>query len=667
MSGLKTSKENGNIGTSLKTSGKTQNTAETGKKTFNTVTGIKTGNKNPVSSNSKDEGKGVIHTLAKTSKKVIQTGSSTIKTTSKVAESQDSVEAIKTSVEGYGKATKGVIRTGKKVVDKATDKALRKYGSEKSQKRWGIMKKAGTNVGKGYKKLKGAGSGIKTLATQAGKEDAFEATTGYTKTIANYSTRPVRKVMKKGVKKLAKETAKAVGKVMHKLVTAIAKFIASCWPFILGVLLVCVCYLCITSVFGGFGSIDSPQTQEEYQAVIDRTENVFQKLEDKKIQELKDYTDKEKKRVREGKAPAKPEFTGISDEDYKKLVEEQWKPDQFVEESISYIDYKGLAVISQYYLENNDKQLQHFIDKLDGKGLIETYSTMSMELEYEVKWVAWTEHRVNAKTKEEVIAKAGEYKAKKIEFGEPTKTGKDKWGMVVKTGEEKTKKMKYTQYSVYINNGAFDQFINELDRKDMSDEYGKDMDSLMQVSYESETFMSVFAKNWDKGGTATAGGKYIGGIANGKLFNWKGKPSDFSKSAFQGSLVGQCTWFAGGRWAQTHNKYCPMTGNAGQWLTQAQQAGLSIGKAPRPHSVIVLGGGSTPGYEGCGHVAFVEEVKMENGKVTGLTISQGNVLAPSQEAVIRDPFAYTDTREYKSLEEYMSMWGQGLYFVGFIY
>lgn len=634
MSGLKTSKENGNIGNSLKTSGKT----ETGKKTFNTVSGIKTGNS-------------VIHTLAKTSKKVIQTGSSTIKTTSKVAESQDSVEAIKTSVEGYGKATKGVIRTGKKVVDKA----IRKYGS----KRWGIMK----NVGKGYKKLKGAGSGIKTLATQAGKEDAFEATTGYTKTIANYSTRPVRKV----VKKLAKETAKAVGKVMHKLVTAIAKFIASCWPFILGVLLVCVCYLCITSVFGGFGSIDSPQTQEEYQAVIDRTENVFQKLEDKKVQELKEYTDKEKKRVGEGKAPAKSEFTGISDEDYKKLVEEQWKPDQFVEESISYIDYKGLAVISQYYLENDDKQLQQFIDKLDGKGLIETYSTMSMELEYEVKWVAWTEHKVNAKTKEEVIAKAGEYKDKKIEVGEPTKTGKDKWEMVVKTGEEKTKKMKYTQYSVYINNGTFDQFINEIDRKDMSTEYGKNMDSLMQVSYESETFMSVFAKNWDKGGTATAGGKYIGGIANGKLFNWKGKPSDFSNSAFQGSLVGQCTWFAGGRWSQTHNKYCPMTGNAGQWLTQAQQAGLSIGKAPRPHSVIVLGGGSTPGYEGCGHVAFVEEVKMENGKVTGLTISQGNVLAPSQEAVIRNPFAYTDTREYKSLDEYMSMWGQGLYFVGFIY
>ena len=668
MGGLKTGKDNENIGNRLKTGSKTQNTAETEKKKSNTVNGIKTGNKNSVSSNNKDEVKGVIHTLAKTSKRVIQTGSSTIKTTSKVAESKDGIEAIKTGIEGYGKATKGVIRTGKKVVGKATDKVIKKYGSEKSQKRWGTMKKVGTNAGKGYKKLKNTNSAIKTLATQASKEDGFEATTGYAKTILNYSTKPARKAIKKGLKKLGKETAKLIAKAIRGLFQLAIKFVAWCWPFLIAVLIVCICYVSLTSVFGGLMSGDSKATEEQYQEVIDKTEAVFQKLEDKKVAELKSYTDAEKAKVGKGKAPSKSTFEGISDEDYKELIDNKWKQDQFVEESISFIDYKALAVISQHFLENDDKGLQKFIDKLDSKGLIEEYSTRSQEIEYEVKWVKWTEHKVTAKTRAEVVTKAYEYKGKHVEYGEPIEVSKNKWEMTAKTGEERSKKLKYTQYTVVIENGTYSQFVDEIDYTGVDKEDKETLKALMQATYDNEYFMSVFAKNWDKaGGTATAGGKYVAGIPHGNLFNWKGSVNDFKNTAFTGSLVGQCTWFAGGRWAQTHNEYCPMTGNAGQWFAQAQQAGLSIGKAPKPHSVLVLGGGSVPGYEGCGHVAFVEEVKMENGEITSITISQGNMTAPSQEAVIRNPMAYTDVRTYKSIDEYMAMWGSGLYVIGFVY
>ncbi len=237
----------------------------------------------------------------------------------------------------------------------------------------------------------------------------------------------------------------------------------------------------------------------------------------------------------------------------------------------------------------------------------------------------------------------------------------------------------------------------------------------MKYSYGNEHFMESFSKEWNKSfGTSVAGGEYVGGVKNGNLYNWKGSPKDFDGNGYSADLIGQCTWFAQGRWAKTHKgQSFNAGGNAGEWFASASQNGMSVGRAPRPHAVIVLSGGTrwakthkgqsfnaggnagewfasasqngmsvgraprphavivlsggTGQYAGCGHVAFIEEIEMKNGEITSITISQGNVGGVSQAEVMVRPMQSTDVRKYKNMEEYLAMWGAGLQLQGYIY
>lgn len=86
-------------------------------------------------------------------------------------------------------------------------------------------------------------------------------------------------------------------------------------------------------------------------------------------------------------------------------------------------------------------------------------------------------------------------------------------------------------------------------------------------------------------------------------------------SVFQGVLVGQCTWYAWGRFYQVHGERLASTGNARTWCDSAKESGWKIGMTPSAGAVAVYDDSSHQ----YGHVMFVESydkdgvVKMSEG------------------------------------------------------
>lgn len=561
------------------------------------------------------------------------------------------------------KGTKKAVRTGYNLL---TGKGFRP-----ERKRGGAIRNVAR---KSWRGAKGLGKTIKTYANAINKEDTYDQAVAITKTTVNITTKPIQRKVKQGLKKLAwniiKTTAKAIHKALQAVIKGFIELVSLTWPVLLIGLIVIFGVAGASSVFGGLTTSGSG-AETEVEKIVDQTEEIFGKLQDKKDQELKNYIEQAKREVGKGQKPSKSVFAGISDEEYDKVIKEQWKENTVLEPSASFIDFRGLAVISQYFFENKTGELQKFIDKLDSQGKIETYDTIKNDVEYEVKWVKWTTQTVKGKTKKECLENAQTVDGKLKEIGEPAETVKGKeWSVEVKTGEKQTKKLTYVQAYIDIQNGVYTEWVDDLEKMDKLDDVDKGrVMSFMDYSYKEDGFMRPFDSRFDKaGGVASAGGQAVEGVVNGDLINFKGSIKDFGNTPFENapSLYGQCTWFATGRWASTHKRYCPLGSNGGEMFTEAINSGMSVGKAPKPHSIICLGGG-VGRYAGRGHVAFIEEIEMKDGEITSITISQGNIGAIEQNKLSANPMKYTDVRKFKNMDEYIAKYGYGLHLQGYIY
>lgn len=684
-----------NIDTNVKVKAKTTKTEQSNSKS------TKTGNiKKTINSGGKLQtcvnvvGKG--HRGIKTGIKTVQKGVATVQEIN----SEDTI-----------KQTKGELKTmvaPSRATQKVSYWSFKKYTNHKvksttgaKQEKWKHRQETQTKLTKLNKKRKkwfGRLSKVKTFTKDITTGDEFEKVKNYTKHTVNFLTKPTQKALKKGLKKMLRETIKNIGKVIKivakNLMSALKAILTYGWPVVLCILVALTLIIGATSVFGG-ASINGSNNELDIKETVRKIEDLFVDLKEKKANDYENFKKGVEAKVGSSQQPTKDQFEGISDEEYETLIQEQWKKDIFVDNSISYIDYRALAVISQCYLEIDVQKTKEFIDKVDSKGILESYTETETPVEYTVKWTKWTEvnkttKAFTGKNKDKVVAEANAYvktlkdskdTTYEVEVGEPTKDEKH-WKavatIVLKKGEEKTKKLTYNQYSVYIHNGSFEVLLAEAPELENADQIDKDtVKSFAQLSYESEYYMSNFSSEFNHSyGITVSGGKYVGGVANGKLFNWGGSEKDFEGNGFEnvaleggGNLVGQCTWFSAGRWSQTHNgKRWSVSGNAGEWFRNAMTAGLSVGKAPRPHSIIVMSGGSSPQYAGCGHVAFIEEIEMENGEIKSITISQGNVESgvPIHQ-LCREPMKHTDVRKYKSIEDYMQHWGSGLRIEGYVY
>lgn len=119
------------------------------------------------------------------------------------------------------------------------------------------------------------------------------------------------------------------------------------------------------------------------------------------------------------------------------------------------------------------------------------------------------------------------------------------------------------------------------------------------------------------GGEVDPGGNGGWGSAQANFYSgWY----DSSRNIFSAAgYTGQCTWYVFGRANEMNGgAYTGLpTGNAAQWIGQAQARGLATGNAPRSNSIMVWG---TGGY---GHVAYVESY---DGNT--IRVSEGNVNSP---------------------------------------
>lgn len=606
-----------------------------------------------------------IYKGAQATRRVVQTGKDLV--------SEDPVKQTEAVVKTATKPARLGGKLGLFSIRKYVDHKIRKTEGSTKQEKWSNRKRKLEKVGKIQGKIKTLSNKfnkVKKFSKSVTTENDFENTVNYVKGVTNFTTKPVQKVAKKTAKKalmkVGRVVAKVIGSAIQAVMAVLKGILAFAGPLILILMLVLIVVLSFSSVFGGI-SLEGSKTHEEIQNTVSDIEDVFSELQERKDNEYEKFSALVESKVKNSQKPSKSEFAGISDEEYDELLKTQWHDNTFVESSVSYIDYTGLAVISQYRLKNNTDKLKDLINKLDEKGLIEEYTENVIPIEYEVKWTEWKPTKsVTGKTKEEVIKKAGNEKM----LSEPAKDKNGKWSVQVGEGIERTKKLTYQQYSVFIENGSYEQFLEEAPSADKTmDELEKKRElGFMKYSYGNEHFMDSFSKEWNKSfGTSVAGGEYVGGVKNGNLYNWKGSPKDFSGNGYSADLIGQCTWFAEGRWAKTHKgQSFNAGGNAGEWFASASQNGMSVGRAPRPHAVIVLSGG-TGQYAGCGHVAFIEEIEMKNGEITSITISQGNVGGVSQAEVMVRPMQSTDVRKYKNMEEYLAMWGAGLQLQGYIY
>jgi surface antigen len=106
---------------------------------------------------------------------------------------------------------------------------------------------------------------------------------------------------------------------------------------------------------------------------------------------------------------------------------------------------------------------------------------------------------------------------------------------------------------------------------------------------------------------------------------------------FDPTFRGQCTWWTQERYHQLTGLWTPMTGNAYQWLAQAQAAGWETGDKPPKEipSIICLQGNAGQGIlSSLGHVAVVEKVN-----------SDGSVLTSDMNWSVGSPFN-TDINTY---------------------
>ncbi len=448
-----------------------------------------------------------IYKGAQATRRVVQTGKDLV--------SEDPVKQTEAVVKTATKPARLGGKLGLFSIRKYVDHKIRKTEESTKQEKWSNRKRKLEKVGKIQGKIKTLSNKfnkVKKFSKSVTTENDFENTVNYVKGVTNFTTKPVQKVAKKTAKKalmkvgrvvakvigsaiqavmavlkgilafagttkpvqkVAKKTAKKalmkVGRVVAKVigsaiqaVMAVLKgILAFAGPVILILTLVLIVVLSFSSVFGGI-SLEGSKTHEEILNTVSDIEDVFSELQERKDNEYEKFSALVESKVKNSQKPSKSEFAGISDEEYDELLKTQWHDNTFVESSVSYIDYTGLAVISQYRLKNNTDKLKDLINKLDGKGLIEEYTENVIPVEYEVKWTEWKPTKtVTGKTKEEVIKKAGN----ETMLSEPTKDKNGEWSVQVGEGVERTKKLTYQQYSVYIENGSYEQFLEEAPPK----------------------------------------------------------------------------------------------------------------------------------------------------------------------------------------------------------
>lgn len=82
-----------------------------------------------------------------------------------------------------------------------------------------------------------------------------------------------------------------------------------------------------------------------------------------------------------------------------------------------------------------------------------------------------------------------------------------------------------------------------------------------------------------------------------------------------------CTWWVAYRWAQTGHPIMPLLGNASQWYSNAQRAGLAVGREPRQGAAASNGGLYGVNTRGWGHVVYIEGVNSDGS----VNISEMNV------------------------------------------
>lgn len=591
--------------------------------------------------------------------------------------------------------------------------------------------KVGTVGLKSTKKITGTvgkGTRLATMGnTLANSEDAIESGVNTVKTMVKA---PVNKVknkmylkMKHSAVKAGKKTIVASLKAVKIAMSAIIKVVATVLGSMSFLFIPCALILVVVcgflSVFTG-----SPETRESY-------ETIFTEIQTEFDDDIKSETKKcENKMTKE---PSKETFSGISNEDYEKLIVEQWKKDTVSIEGFSQIDWKAQLVIIQNLKNNpeieNDSdrnEIKAVINYWKDKSILEKHETTSNQEKYKIKWINhYTENlekkEISAKTKTECTKLANEYIFslnkndvekidKNFDYKEIKENYKDEEGnehertkewKVIVTGtlhkkKDEAKEFTRTVYSISISNGHLNEYINQTneafknndtghvgfldDRKiktllSENDEY-KDwqkindaMDEQIRQMYAQEGFMDEFSEKF-RGSDAVVD---FGGVNIGEgNYPWSGTLQEWNMNNTFGAprLNGQCTWFAYGRYYQTHNKHIPVHGNAGQWISECTAGGYTnIGKVPKVHSVIVTGSNlSTGEYAGCGHVAFIEAIENDgNGNIKSITISQGNIGAPNQETLMKDPFKYTDVRKFDSIDAFMKWLGSGRYLIGFIY
>ena len=584
---------------------------------------------------------------------------------------------------------------------------------------------------KSTKKLTGTvgkGTRLATMGNSlANSDDAIDSGVNTVRTMVKA---PVNKVKNKVYLKFKYSTIKAGKKTlvasfkavkiaMGAMIKGVATVVGGMSFLFIPCALVLVVVCGFLSVFTG-----GAKTRESY-------ETIFTEIQTEFNDDIKSETKKcEDKMTKE---PSKDDFEGISEEDYKKLIVDQWKKDTVSIEGFSQIDWKAQLVIIQNLKNNpeieddsNRNEIKAVINYWKDKDILEKHETSSSEEKYKIKWVNhYTEElekkEILAKTKAESTKLANEYISsltkddvekidKKFEYEEIKEKYKDKEGKeqertkewkVTITGtlhkkKDESKEFTRTVYSISISNGHLNEYINQtneafknnntghvgfLDNRKIktllseNDEY-KDwekindaMDEQIREMYAQEGFMDEFSEKF-RGSDAVVD---FGGVNIGDgNYPWTGTLEEWNMNNTFGAknLNGQCTWFAYGRYYQTHNKHIPVHGNAGQWISECTAGGYTnIGKVPKVHSVIVTGSNlSTGEYAGCGHVAFIEAIENDgNGNIKSITISQGNIGAPNQETLIKDPFKYTDVRKFDSIDAFMKWLGAGRYLVGFIY
>lgn len=124
----------------------------------------------------------------------------------------------------------------------------------------------------------------------------------------------------------------------------------------------------------------------------------------------------------------------------------------------------------------------------------------------------------------------------------------------------------------------------------------------------------------DENGEVIEDGGDAGGSWGSAQANFYDGWFDSSRNIFSAAgYTGQCTWYVYGRANQQNGgayRGLP-TGNASEWISQAQARGMATGNTPRSNAIMVW---STNYF---GHVAYIESFDGET-----IRVSEGNINAP---------------------------------------